>query len=80
MKDVDLLVVWGGDGMVQRSIDTLAGAGTKIPLAIIPAGTGNLLATNLGVPHRPRQAPSTSRSTASAAGSTWAGSTASTSR
>ncbi|GLY94881.1 YegS/Rv2252/BmrU family lipid kinase [Actinoplanes sp. NBRC 103695] len=47
-KDVDLVVVWGGDGIVQRSIDVLAGSGT--PLAIIPAGTGNLLATNLGVP------------------------------
>ena len=47
-KKPDLLVVWGGDGMVQRTIDVVAG--TKIPLAIIPAGTGNLLATNLGVP------------------------------
>ncbi|HET6533845.1 MAG TPA: diacylglycerol kinase family protein [Actinoplanes sp.] len=46
--DVDLLVVWGGDGMVQRTIDVLAGH--KTPLAVIPAGTGNLLATNLGVP------------------------------
>jgi YegS/Rv2252/BmrU family lipid kinase len=45
---VDLLVVWGGDGMVQRTIDVVAGR--KTPLAIIPAGTGNLLATNLGVP------------------------------
>jgi YegS/Rv2252/BmrU family lipid kinase len=44
----DLIVAWGGDGMVQRTIDVLAGTGT--PLAIIPAGTGNLLATNLGVP------------------------------
>ncbi|MEV6631181.1 YegS/Rv2252/BmrU family lipid kinase [Actinoplanes sp. NPDC051470] len=47
-EDVDLLVVWGGDGMVQRTIDVVAGSST--PLAIIPAGTGNLLATNLGVP------------------------------
>ena len=49
---VDLLIVWGGDGMVQRAIDTLAQekAGAKIPLAIMPAGTGNLLATNLGIP------------------------------
>ena len=45
---VDLVVVWGGDGIVQRSIDVVAGS--KTPLAIIPAGTGNLLATNLGVP------------------------------
>ena len=51
--DPDLLVVWGGDGMVQRSLDVLAQTkgGSKIPMAIIPAGTGNLLATNLGIPH-----------------------------
>jgi YegS/Rv2252/BmrU family lipid kinase len=55
---VDLLVVWGGDGMVQRSVDTLAQAkgGAKIPLAIMPAGTGNLLATNLGIPADMEQA------------------------
>jgi YegS/Rv2252/BmrU family lipid kinase len=49
---VDLLVVWGGDGIVQRSIDVLAHAkgGAKIPIAIMPAGTGNLLASNLGIP------------------------------
>jgi diacylglycerol kinase (ATP) len=45
----DLLVVWGGDGIVQRSMDVVAGS--KTPVAIIPAGTGNLLATNLGIPH-----------------------------
>jgi diacylglycerol kinase (ATP) len=48
--DVDLLVVWGGDGMVQRSLDVLARAKAKTPVAIMPAGTGNLLATNLGIP------------------------------
>src|SRR3954452_25507301 len=49
---IDLLIVWGGDGIVQRSIDVLAQekGGRKIPLAIMPAGTGNLLATNLGIP------------------------------
>ena len=48
----DLLVVWGGDGMVQRTLDTLAGdkAGRKVPVAIMPAGTGNLFAGNLGIP------------------------------
>src|SRR5881398_3558037 len=44
----DLLFVWGGDGMVQRCVDALAGS--ELPLAILPAGTANLLATNLGVP------------------------------
>ena len=48
----DLLIVWGGDGMVQRCIDVLARekGGADIPLAIMPAGTGNLLAGNLGIP------------------------------
>jgi YegS/Rv2252/BmrU family lipid kinase len=48
----DLLIVWGGDGMVQRSLDVLARdeGGAEIPLAIMPAGTGNLLARNLGIP------------------------------
>jgi YegS/Rv2252/BmrU family lipid kinase len=47
-EDVDLIYVWGGDGMVQRCIDVVAG--TDAPVAIIPAGTANLLATNLEIP------------------------------
>src|SRR4051794_27729947 len=54
----DLLIVWGGDGMVQRTMDALADTrgGAKVPVAIIPAGTANLLATNLGIPHDLEQA------------------------
>ena len=44
----ELLVAWGGDGMVQQCVDVLAGSG--VPLAIIPAGTANLFARNLGIP------------------------------
>jgi diacylglycerol kinase (ATP) len=44
----DLVFVWGGDGTVQRCADALAGS--DVPIAIVPAGTANLLATNLGVP------------------------------
>ncbi|HEX6843933.1 MAG TPA: diacylglycerol kinase family protein, partial [Actinomycetota bacterium] len=44
----DLLFVWGGDGTVQRVIDAVAGR--PVTLAIVPAGTANLLATNLGIP------------------------------
>jgi len=44
----ELLFAWGGDGMVQRCVDVLAGS--DVPLAIIPAGTANLFATNLGIP------------------------------
>jgi diacylglycerol kinase (ATP) len=45
---VDLLFVWGGDGSVQRCIDAIGTA--PVTLAILPAGTANLLATNLGIP------------------------------
>ena len=44
----ELVFVWGGDGMVQRSIDALAGKDAK--LAILPAGTANLFASSLGIP------------------------------
>ncbi len=44
----DLVFVWGGDGMVQRCADALAGSDTAV--AIVPAGTANLLAHNLGIP------------------------------
>jgi YegS/Rv2252/BmrU family lipid kinase len=47
-KGADLVFVWGGDGMVQRCADALGGSGVTI--AILPAGTANLLATNLGIP------------------------------
>jgi YegS/Rv2252/BmrU family lipid kinase len=47
-RGAELIFVWGGDGTVQRSIDVAAG--TDVKLAIIPAGTANLLATSLGIP------------------------------
>src|SRR5204863_2008628 len=47
-KGARLIFVWGGDGMVQRCIDALAGT-KKVELAIVPAGTANLFATNLGI-------------------------------
>jgi YegS/Rv2252/BmrU family lipid kinase len=50
----ELIIAWGGDGMVQRCIDVLAGTG--VTLAIIPAGTANLFATNLGIPKDIEQA------------------------
>ncbi|QEC46508.1 diacylglycerol kinase family lipid kinase [Baekduia soli] len=44
----DVLFTWGGDGMVQRCVDVIAGSDTA--LAILPAGTSNLFASNLGIP------------------------------
>lgn len=47
-KGADLIFVWGGDGMVQRCVDVVAGS--KATMAIVPAGTANLFASNLGIP------------------------------
>ena len=44
----EVIFVWGGDGMVQRCVDALAGTGAV--LAILPACTANLLAANLRIP------------------------------
>jgi YegS/Rv2252/BmrU family lipid kinase len=53
-KGADVVFVWGGDGTVQRCIDALAGSGTAV--AILPAGTANLLAANLEIPSDVSQA------------------------
>jgi len=47
-EGAETIFVWGGDGMVQRCVDVLAGSEAR--LAILPAGTANLFASNLGIP------------------------------
>ena len=47
---VDALVVVGGDGMVHLGLNAIAGAGRRVPLGIIPTGTGNDTARALGLP------------------------------
>lgn len=46
--DVDLVLVAGGDGTVRVVCGALATSGTT--MAIVPSGTGNLLAGNMGIP------------------------------
>jgi diacylglycerol kinase family enzyme/membrane-associated phospholipid phosphatase len=44
----DVVVAAGGDGTVRVICSEMAGTG--IPVGVVPAGTGNLLARNLGIP------------------------------
>ena len=45
----DALIVVGGDGIVNLGANLVAG--TKVPLGIIPSGTGNDMARVLNIPH-----------------------------
>lgn len=48
--DVNRVLVWGGDGTVRRAINTIVGGKLDASIAILPAGTANLLANNLDIP------------------------------
>ena len=47
-EGVDLVLGAGGDGTIRVICAGLAGTG--VPFGLIPAGTGNLLARNIGIP------------------------------
>jgi diacylglycerol kinase (ATP) len=45
----DIIVGVGGDGTIRRVLEAVVLSGTKVPVGIIPLGTGNLLAKSLGL-------------------------------
>ena len=47
-QGAETIIAWGGDGTVQRCVDVMAGSDAR--LAIIPAGTANVFASNVGIP------------------------------
>jgi diacylglycerol kinase (ATP) len=51
---VQLVVAWGGDGTINGAGSALAG--TSLPLGIVPGGSGNGLARDLGLPREPARA------------------------
>lgn len=47
-KGIDLVAVCGGDGTISESAAGLAGS--SVPLGVLPGGTSNVLAVELGIP------------------------------
>ena len=52
-EEADRVIAMGGDGTVTEVAAGLLAAGDGVPLAIVPAGTANILALNLGIPLDP---------------------------
>ena len=53
-RDADAIIIGGGDGTVHTAV--LAGLGTTVPLGVLPLGTMNLFARDLGLPADPVEA------------------------
>ncbi|WP_326830147.1 diacylglycerol kinase [Streptosporangium sp. NBC_01810] len=47
-EEPEALVAFGGDGLVHLALQAVAGSG--VPLGVIPVGTGNDIASALGIP------------------------------
>lgn len=56
-EGAELVIVCGGDGTVSACAAALADTG--VPMAVVPIGTGNLVAGNLGLPRDPEAAVAT---------------------
>lgn len=46
---VSAFVAWGGDGTLNRLVNAMAATGSKTPVSVLPAGSGNDYARAIGV-------------------------------
>jgi YegS/Rv2252/BmrU family lipid kinase len=53
-EGIDALAVYGGDGTLREAISGLIGS--EIPLVILPGGSANVMATELGIPSNLKEA------------------------
>ncbi len=53
-EGIDALAVYGGDGTLMESINGLIGS--EIPLVILPGGSANVMANELGIPYDLKEA------------------------
>ena len=53
-EGIDALAVYGGDGTLREAISGLMGS--EIPLVILPGGSANVMATELGIPNGLKEA------------------------
>ena len=54
LENKDLLIVYGGDGTLHEVIPEVLR--WQVPVALLPAGTTNVLARELGIPRNPERA------------------------
>ena len=57
-RGCDVLFACGGDGTVHEILQSLVATKASTALGIVPLGTGNVVANNLGLPHATPQAAS----------------------
>lgn len=49
----DAVIACGGDGTVHEALQAVVAAGGAVPLGLLPLGTGNVIAHDLGIPRKP---------------------------